>query len=134
IIILDTLSPATYLSGSPDIEYSYPWLRLLQTTGSTIETKIPTLEVPNLVQNLGAALMAYCEVRGLSNSYLLLSLQEHVYGKALITAATLRGLKEGLSKLGCPDVANQVDVQGAGVLLQDKRIGSNRMRDDRLYA
>ncbi|KAG0052894.1 Proteasome assembly chaperone 1 [Gryganskiella cystojenkinii] len=94
IIILDTLSPSTYFSGSPDIEYNYPWLRLLQTGGSTTVTKIPTLEVPNLIQNLGAALMGYCEVRGLNDTYLLLSLQEHVYGKALTTAATLRGLKE----------------------------------------
>ncbi|KAF9129564.1 Proteasome assembly chaperone 1 [Mortierella sp. 14UC] len=134
IIILDTNSPSTYLSGSPDIEYNYPWLRLLQTAGSTTVTKIPTLEVPNLVQNLGAALMGYCEVRGLSDTYLLLSLQEHVYGKALTTAATLRGLKEGLASLGCPLVANAVDVSKAVKQIQDKRVGSNRTREDRLYA
>ncbi|KAF9100956.1 hypothetical protein BGX27_000167 [Mortierella sp. AM989] len=134
IIILDTLSPSTYFSGSPDIEYNYPWLRLLQTAGSTTVTKIPTLEVPNLVQNLGAAIMSYCEVRGLSDTYLLLSLQEHVYGKALTTAATLRGLKEGLASLGCPLVSNDVDVTSAVVSIQDKRVGSNRTRDDRLYA
>ncbi|KAG0003824.1 hypothetical protein BGZ80_004674 [Entomortierella chlamydospora] len=134
IIILDTLSPSTYLSGSPDTEYNYPWLRLLQTAGSTTVTKIPALEVPNLVQNLGAALMSYCEVRGQSDTYLLLSLQEHVYGKALTTAATLRGLKEGLASLGCPLVANEVDVTAAVVSIQDKRVGSNRTRDDRLYA
>ncbi|KAF9201050.1 hypothetical protein BGZ49_008718 [Haplosporangium sp. Z 27] len=134
IIILDTLSPSTYLSGSPDIEYSYPWLRLLQTTGSTTVTKIPTLEVPNLVQNLAAALMSYCEVRGLKDTHLLLSLQEHVYGKPLTTGATLRGLKEGLVSLGCPSIANQVDVASAVVSIQDKRVGSNRTRGDRLYA
>ncbi|KAF9101262.1 Proteasome assembly chaperone 1 [Mortierella sp. GBA35] len=134
IIILDTNSPSAYLSGSPDIEYNYPWLRLLQTAGSTTVTKIPTLEVPNLVQNLGAALMGYCEVRGLSDTYLLLSLQEHVYGKALTTAATLRGLKEGLASLGCLLVANAVDVSKAVVQIQDKRVGSNRTREDRLYA
>lgn len=59
IVILDTLSPANYNSTLPDIEYTYPWLRLLQTAGSTTVTKIPALEVPNLVQNLGAALMSY---------------------------------------------------------------------------
>lgn len=59
IVILDTLSPANYNSTMPDIEYTYPWLRLLQTAGSTTVTKIPALEVPNLVQNLGAALMSY---------------------------------------------------------------------------
>ncbi|KAG0286244.1 hypothetical protein BGZ96_009610 [Linnemannia gamsii] len=134
IIILDTISPSTYLSGSPDIEYSYPWLRLLKTAGSTTVTKITTLEVPNLVQNLGAALMGYCEVRGLSDTYLLLSLQEHVYGKALTTAATLRGLKEGLASLGCPLVANAVDISKAVKQIQDKRVGSNRTREDRLYA
>ncbi|KAG0006673.1 hypothetical protein BGZ65_005329 [Modicella reniformis] len=133
IIILDTLSPSTYFSGSPDIDYDYPWLRLLQTTGSTTVTKIPTLEVPNLVQNLGAALMSYCEVRGRSDTYLLLSLQEHVYGKALTTAATLRGLKEGLTNLGCPLVANSVNVASTVHLIQDKRVGSNRTRADRLY-
>ncbi|KAI7825162.1 hypothetical protein BC939DRAFT_448906 [Gamsiella multidivaricata] len=134
VIILDTLSPSTYFSGSPDIEFVYPWLRLLQTAGSTTVTKIPTLEVPNLVQNLGAALIAYCEVRGLSESYLLLSLQEHVYGKSLTTAATLRGLKEGLASLGCSEIANAVDVSNAGLFIRDKRVGSNRTRDDRIYA
>ncbi|KAG9325288.1 hypothetical protein KVV02_000036 [Mortierella alpina] len=134
IIVLDTLSPATYLSGSPDIEYSYPWLRLLQTAGSTTVTKIPTLEVPNLVQNLGAALMGYCEVRGMHDAYLLLSLQEHVYGKALTTAATLRGLKDGLASLGCPVIANDIDIAVAVKQIQDKRVGSNRTREDRLYA
>ncbi|KAG0200557.1 Proteasome assembly chaperone 1 [Mortierella sp. GBA30] len=134
IVILDTLSPATYLSGSPDIEYSYPWLRLLQTAGSTTVTKIPALEVPNLIQNLGAALMGYCEVRGMNDTYLLLSLQEHVYGKALTTAATLRGLKDGLASLGCPLIANTMDVARAVQLIQDKRAGPNRTREDRLYA
>ncbi|KAF8926435.1 Proteasome assembly chaperone 1 [Dissophora ornata] len=134
IIILDTFSPAKYISGSSDIDYNYPWLRLLQTAGSTTVTKIPLLEVPNLVQNLGAALMAYCEVRGLSETYLLLSLQEHVYGQVLTTAATLRGLKEGLASLGCPIVANQVDVSRAAVSIQDKRVGLNRTKDNRMYA
>ncbi|KAF9921459.1 Proteasome assembly chaperone 1 [Linnemannia zychae] len=134
IIILDTNSPSSYFSGSPDIEYNYPWLRLLQTTGSTTTAKIPSLEVPNLVQNLGAALMSYCEVRGLCNTFLLLSLQEFVYGKPLTTAATLRGLKEGLSSLGCPLVANAMDVSKAVVQIQSKRVGSNRTREDRLYA
>ncbi|GJJ75823.1 proteasome assembly chaperone 1 [Entomortierella parvispora] len=134
IVILDTLSPSTYLSGSPDIEYNYPWLRLLQTAGSTTSSKIPTLEVPNLIQNLGAALMGYCEVRGLKDSYLLLSLQEHVYGKALTTAATLRGLKDGLSQLGFSSISEGVDVSLAVSRIQDKRVGSNRTREDRLYA
>ncbi|KAF9426664.1 hypothetical protein BGZ94_006180 [Podila epigama] len=134
IVILDTLSPANYNSKLPDIDYTYPWLRLLQTTGSTTVTKIPTLEVPNLVQNLGAALMSYCEVRGMTETFLLLSLQEFVYGKALTTAATLRGLKEGLSSLGCVDVSHQVNIDEAQVQLQNKRVGSNRTREDRLYA
>ncbi|KAI1301139.1 hypothetical protein EDD11_005787 [Mortierella claussenii] len=134
IIILDTFSPSTYFSGSPDTEYNYPWLRLLQTSKSTAITKISALEVPNLIQNLGAALMSFCEVRGIDNTYLLLSLQEHVYGKALTTSGTLRGLKEGLASLGCSAVANQVDVAVALRLIQDKRVGSNRTRDDRLYA
>ncbi|KAF9287834.1 hypothetical protein BGZ68_001183 [Mortierella alpina] len=113
---------------------SYPWLRLLQTAGSTTVTKIPTLEVPNLVQNLGAALMGYCEVRGMHDAYLLLSLQEHVYGKALTTAATLRGLRDGLASLGCPVIANDTDISAAVKQIQDKRVGSNRSREDRLYA
>jgi hypothetical protein len=70
----------------------------------------------------------------MSETYLLLSLQEHVYGKALTTAATLRGLKEGLASLGSPVVANSIDVASAGLLIQDKRVGANRTRDDRLYA
>jgi hypothetical protein len=65
---------------------------------------------------------------------LLLSLQEHVYGKALTTAATLRGLKEGLASLGCSLVANATDVSKAVKQIQDKRVGSNRTREDRLYA
>ncbi|KAG0259575.1 hypothetical protein BG011_002560 [Mortierella polycephala] len=134
VIILDTLSPATYFSGSPDIDFTYPWLRILQTSGSTAVTKISTLEVPNLVQNLGAALMSYCEVRRLKDTYLLLSLQEHVYGKALTTASTVRGLKEGLAALGVTVVANSVDVTSAVQQIQDKRVGSNRTREDRLYA
>ncbi|KAF9913850.1 hypothetical protein BX616_009453 [Lobosporangium transversale] len=134
IIILDTFSPSSYFTGSANVEYNYPWLRLLQTTGSTIVNEIPTLEVPNLVQNLSAALMSYCEVRGMTNTYLLLSLQEFIYGKVLTTSGTLRGLKEGLANLGCPVVANQVDVASAVRLIQDKRVGSNRIRDDRLYA
>ncbi|KAG0086622.1 hypothetical protein BGZ92_008001 [Podila epicladia] len=134
IVILDTLSPANYNSTLPDIDYTYPWLRLLQTAGSTTVTKIPALEVPNLVQNLGAALMSYCEVRGLSDTYLLLSLQEFVYGKALTTAGTLRGLKEGLVSLGCAAVANSFDIASAQVQIQDKKVGSNRTREDRLYA
>ncbi|KAF9584543.1 hypothetical protein BGW38_006068 [Lunasporangiospora selenospora] len=134
VIILDTLSPSTYLSGSPDIEYSYPWLRVLQTTHSTTADKIPTLEVPNLVQNLGAALIGYCEGRGMKDSCLLLSLQEHVYGKALTTAATLRGLKEGLVTLGHANIANAINVNKAVQQIQAKRVGSNRSREDRLYA
>ncbi|KAF9213478.1 hypothetical protein CPC16_002289 [Podila verticillata] len=134
IVILDTLSPGNYNSTMPDIDYTYPWLRLLQTAGSTTVTKIPALEVPNLVQNLGAALMSYCEVRGLSDTYLLLSLQEFVYGKALTTAGTLRGLKEGLVSLGCAAVANSFDIASAQVQIQDKKVGSNRTREDRLYA
>ncbi|KAK3828423.1 MAG: hypothetical protein J3Q66DRAFT_322622 [Benniella sp.] len=133
IVILDTLSPSSYFSGSPDIDYTFPWLRLLQTTGSTTVGKITTLEVPNLVQNLGAALLSFCEARGFADAYLLLSLQEHVYGKALTTLATLRGLKEGLATLGCPAVASHIDVDNAAHLLQDKKVGSNRTRSDRLY-
>ncbi|KAF9431921.1 hypothetical protein BGZ76_011524 [Entomortierella beljakovae] len=134
IVILSTFSPSTYLTGSPDTDYNYPWLRLLKSTGSTTATNIPTLEVPNLVQNLGAAVMSYCEVRGLKDAYLLLSLQEHVYGKALTTKATLRGLKDGLTSLGYPSVASEMDESKAVVSIQDKRVGSNRTRDDRLYA
>ncbi|KAI8361134.1 hypothetical protein B0O80DRAFT_436785 [Mortierella sp. GBAus27b] len=133
IVILDTLSPSSYLSGSPDIDFTFPWLRLLQTTSSTTVAKIPVLEVPNLVQNLGAALLSYCEARGHSETYLLLSLQEHVYGKALTTAATLRGLKEGLATLGSPAVAGHIDVAAAVTLIQNKKVGSNRTRGDRLY-
>ncbi|KAG0337401.1 hypothetical protein BG004_007663 [Podila humilis] len=134
IVILDTLSPANYNSTLPDVEYSYPWVRLLQTTGSATVAKIPSLEVPNLVQNLGAALMSYCEVRELKDTYLLLSLQEFVYGKALTTAGTLLGLKEGLISLGCASVADSLDIARAQIQIQDKRVGSNSTREDRLYA
>ena len=78
--------------------------------------------------------MGYCEVRGMNDAYLLLSLQEHVYGKALTTAATLQGLKDGLASLGCPITANDIDVAAAVKQIQDKRVGSNRTREDRLYA
>ncbi|KAF9154345.1 hypothetical protein DFQ26_000262, partial [Actinomortierella ambigua] len=137
IIVLDTLSPSTYLSGSYDTDYNLPWLRLLKTTGSQDVPQIPTFEVPNLVQNLGAALVSHCEIRGKKDVFLVLSLQEAIYGKAVTTKATIQGFQDALAHLGLESVGRAADFNLVQQILQkslDKKAGQRRMQDDRLYA
>ncbi|KAF9977893.1 hypothetical protein BGZ73_004489 [Actinomortierella ambigua] len=137
IIVFDTLSPSTYLSGSYDIDYKLPWLRLLKTTGSQDVPQIPILEVPNLVQNLGATLLSHCEIRGKKDTFLVLSLQEALYGKAVTTKATIQGFQQALTHLGLASIAQCADFNLVQQILQkslDKKAGQRRMQDDRLYA
>ncbi|KAG0238294.1 hypothetical protein BGW41_008207 [Actinomortierella wolfii] len=137
IIVLDTLSPSTYLSGIPDAEYNLPWLRLLKTSGSKEVPQIPSLEVPNLVQNLSATLMSHCEIRGKSDTYLVLSLQEGLYGKTLTTKATIQGYQQALKHLSLDHVGQTADFELVRQILAknlDKKAGQRRMFDDRLYA
>ncbi|KAI7869967.1 hypothetical protein BDF14DRAFT_1741513 [Spinellus fusiger] len=56
-------------------------------------------EAPNMVKGLSAALLSHCEIHAIP-CYSLLTLQESMLGKLLVTQDTLDGYHEGLTALG----------------------------------
>ncbi|CDS10790.1 hypothetical protein LRAMOSA11276 [Lichtheimia ramosa] len=95
IILLDSLAGADYISNTRDI--TPPFLRVLQTS-NTQKLIGDQLEPPNMIQDLTAALISYCEIHGIPG-YVLLSLQESYLGKHIVTIETVDAYEDGLRKI-----------------------------------
>ncbi|KAI7882967.1 hypothetical protein K492DRAFT_205812 [Lichtheimia hyalospora FSU 10163] len=94
IVILDSLAAADYISNTRDV--SPPFLRVLQS--SNTQTLIgEQLEPPNMIQDLTAALISYCEIHAIPG-YALLSLQESYLGKHIVTIETVDAYVNGLKQ------------------------------------
>ncbi|KAL1931650.1 hypothetical protein VTP01DRAFT_9793 [Rhizomucor pusillus] len=99
IIVLDSISPAEYISSKWGEDLTPPYLRVLSSSAAPQITKLKQLEQPNIIKDLSAALVSYCEIYNVS-CYVLLSLQESYLGKPIITSETLDAYSEGLDAIG----------------------------------
>ncbi|KAI8369519.1 uncharacterized protein BYT42DRAFT_549190 [Radiomyces spectabilis] len=99
VIVLDSFTSTMYTSSTWNEDMYPPCLRLLQTTNTSKIPDIQQYEPPNILQDMSAALMTYCEVRNIP-CYTLLSLQESLLGKLIVTGDTLNAYVQGLQSLG----------------------------------
>ncbi|PHZ09295.1 uncharacterized protein RHIMIDRAFT_246257 [Rhizopus microsporus ATCC 52813] len=76
-----------------------PTLRVLQSSASPLVQTLTLYEIPHMVTGLSAAIINYCEIHSIP-CYNLLTLQEYVYGKLLVTDTTLEAYNHGLHQLG----------------------------------
>eukprot|EP01080_Neovahlkampfia_damariscottae_P006061 gene6061-10062_t len=65
ILIFDDITESEY---KIDFEYYFPHLRVLQTKKSKNEWHIEHLETPNIVSNISAEIMEYCQIYSISAS------------------------------------------------------------------
>ncbi|KAI8984526.1 hypothetical protein BDF20DRAFT_394130 [Mycotypha africana] len=99
ILLLDSFTTTGYISETWGEDFTPPLLRVLQTSIAPTIKKLPTFEIPNMVKGLSASILNYCEIYSIP-CYSLLSLQEYLYGKLLVTNETLEAYQQGLSQLG----------------------------------
>ncbi|TPX35006.1 hypothetical protein SmJEL517_g02518 [Synchytrium microbalum] len=90
IVILDSLSASRYRPAEYETDQvSPPWLRQLSTTGSAKVDSIPTLEAPNMLTGMGAALLNKMEMKQHTATYCYSSLLEQAHGKDLASQESL---------------------------------------------
>ncbi|KAI8986032.1 hypothetical protein BDB01DRAFT_720791 [Pilobolus umbonatus] len=129
VIVLDSFSSIGYTSEVWGDELTPPFLRVLQTS-TAVKIKGMTLyEVPNMIKGLSAAIINYCEIHSIA-CYDLLSLQESLYGRLLITEETLEAYIKGLRLF---HIDMNFDRHTMKKVLEDKH--QNTLTDDhhRLY-
>ncbi|KAG1442571.1 hypothetical protein G6F56_011009 [Rhizopus delemar] len=119
VIILDSFAHENDLTP--------PTLRVLQSSISPILKSLTQYEIPHMVTGLPAAVLNHCEIYSIP-CYNLLTLQEYVYGKLLVTEDTLTAYDQGLKQLG-------LNVQFSSELLQQALDRKGRINDNhhRLY-
>ncbi|KAG1149368.1 hypothetical protein G6F37_003826 [Rhizopus arrhizus] len=119
IIVLDSFASENDLTP--------PTIRVLQSSSSPVIKGLTLYEIPHMITGLPAAIVNYCEIHSIP-CFDLLTLQEYVYGKLLVTEDTLIAYNQGLSQL---DLNLQFDSQ----LLQQVLNHHGRINDNhhRLY-
>lgn len=65
IIVLDSISPAEYISSKWGEDLTPPYLRVLSSSAAPQITKLKQLEQPNIIKDLSAALVSYASIRPL---------------------------------------------------------------------
>ncbi|KAI9269900.1 hypothetical protein BY458DRAFT_456279 [Sporodiniella umbellata] len=119
VIVLDTFAH--------DNSLTPPSLRVLQTSVSPVLKTLSQYEIPHMVTGLPAAVLNHCEIHSIP-CYNLLTLQEYVYGKLLVTEDTLVAYEQGLKQLG-------LDLKFNSELLKQSLSNKGRIDDNhhRLY-
>ncbi|KAI9357521.1 hypothetical protein BD770DRAFT_95260 [Pilaira anomala] len=129
VIVLDSFTAVGYTSEVWGDDLTPPFLRVLQTTAAPKMKGLTLYEAPNMIKGLSASIVNYCEVHSIP-CYDLLSLQESIYGKLLITTEILQAYNQGLHELG-------LDIKFSEQLMKDILISRHRGRVDdnhhRLY-
>ncbi|GAA5812577.1 hypothetical protein MFLAVUS_006034 [Mucor flavus] len=129
VIVLDSFTAVGYTSEVWGNDLNPPFLRVLQTSVAPKMKGLTLYEAPNMIKGLSASIVNYCEIHSIA-CYDLLSLQESIYGKLLITTEILQAYSQGLLELG-------LSIQFSEQLMKDILISRHSGRVDdshhRLY-
>ncbi|KAG2205088.1 hypothetical protein INT47_002182 [Mucor saturninus] len=99
VVVLDSFTAVGYTSEVWGDDLTPPFLRVLQTSASPTIKGLTLYESPNMIKGLAASIVNHCEIHSIP-CYDLLTLQESIYGKLLITVEILQAYDEGLKQLG----------------------------------
>ncbi|KAI9307203.1 hypothetical protein BJ944DRAFT_262268 [Cunninghamella echinulata] len=124
VIILDSFVSTEYTSQQWGEDIRPPFLRVLQTSSTTKIPEFQLYEVPNLVKDLSASILAHCEIHNIP-CYALFSLQEAYLGKHIITDETYTAYTQGLEKLG---IKLSVDKDKLDLVLKKGQVDEHHHR------
>ncbi|KAI8075841.1 uncharacterized protein B0P05DRAFT_472345, partial [Gilbertella persicaria] len=98
MVVLDSFTAVGYISEVWGDDLTPPFLRVLHTSPAS-PVDLALFEPPNMIKGLSASIINYCEIHGIA-CYDLLTLQESIYGKLIVTTEILSAYTAGLKSLG----------------------------------